>query len=49
MKFLTHEDKDRITQAIMAAEKMTSGELRVHVEKKPGKTRSSGRRRSLRR
>lgn len=37
MKFLTYEDKNRITQAIMAAEKVTSGELRVHVEKKAGK------------
>jgi uncharacterized membrane protein len=37
LKILTHNDKNRIVQAIMAAEKMTSGELRVHVEKKAGK------------
>lgn len=37
MKILTRKDKDRIIQAIMEAEKMTSGELRVHVEKKAGK------------
>jgi uncharacterized membrane protein len=37
LKFLTHKDKSRIIQAIMAAEKMTSGELRVHIDKKAGK------------
>lgn len=37
MKILTCKDKDLIIQAIMAAEKMTSGEVRVHVEKKAGK------------
>ena len=35
--FLSHKDKEEITQAIITAEKRTSGEIRVHVEKKGGK------------
>jgi len=32
--FLTKEQQDQITQAIAEAEKKTSGEIRVHLEKK---------------
>jgi uncharacterized membrane protein len=32
--FLTKEQQDQITQAIAEAEKKTSGEIRIHLEKK---------------
>ena len=35
-EFLAALDRDRITAAIGAAEKMTSGEIRVHVQPKAG-------------
>jgi uncharacterized membrane protein len=31
-EFFSHEEQDRIVQAIQAAEKQTSGEIRVYVE-----------------
>jgi len=36
LKFFTKEDEERIIQAIQAAERNTSGEIRVHLEKKLG-------------
>ncbi|MDD5259446.1 MAG: TPM domain-containing protein [bacterium] len=33
-KFLTREEKEKIVAAIKEAEKQTSGEIRVHLEKK---------------
>ena len=36
--FLTKEQQDQITRAIAEAEKKTSGEIRVHLEKKCKKT-----------
>jgi uncharacterized membrane protein len=36
-KFFSYEEKQRIIQAIRHAEKSTSGEIRVHLEKKAGK------------
>lgn len=36
MGLLSIKDKERITQAIIEAEQKTSGEIRVHVEKKAG-------------
>ncbi|MBI2343553.1 MAG: TPM domain-containing protein [Deltaproteobacteria bacterium] len=35
--FLSHEEKTRVVQAIQAAERATSGEIRLHLERKiPG-------------
>lgn len=34
LKFFTKEDEERIIEAIRAAERNTSGEIRVHLEKK---------------
>ncbi len=33
-KFLSEEDEEKIVQAIAAAEKFTTGEIRVHIEAK---------------
>lgn len=35
--FLTQRQEDNIVQAIVKAEKMTRGEIRVHIEEKPCK------------
>lgn len=36
-KFLTQDERDRIVQAIREAEKKTSGEIRVYLERRSGK------------
>lgn len=36
-KFFSKEEKERIVKAIQEAEKETSGEIRLHLEKKAGK------------